>query len=207
MNENEPLRDIDPDLTQSAGEAPRAPDGRFVGSGKARERPSSGRREKHGIGALRRMVVQYLANEEPLTVEQLDGRTRMGKVLAELRRDLIEEQGGQDAVTTQMELLIARVVTDELLLGSLDAYLTDVVMRGAIVDRDKNDRLALAPLVRERAYLADCQTRRLIALGLERKVPKRRSLSDLAREARGAGAPAASVATVATTARRRPATS
>jgi hypothetical protein len=164
---------IAPDLPQTqegASEPDRARDGRFAGDGKAGGRPSKGRREKHGIGALRKLVVEAVARVEsdtPFDPGEIDGRTRVGKALRALRRELIEEQGGLDVVTPQMQLLIDLVCTDQLIVGSLDAILTHLCLTGEIVDEDKNGRLSLAPIVRDRAYLADSMARRLAELGLK----------------------------------------
>lgn len=172
MSKNSALDGFDPVLAQSAGDSERASDGRFRGTGKAGGRPSKGRREKHGFGALRRLAVHAMARleyDQPITPEELDGRTRVAKALAELRRDMIEELGGPEALTPQLEQLIGYIVHDQLVLGSLDAFVVSMVASGKVIDRDKHGRLSVAPFLRERFYFADSATRRLQALGIERR--------------------------------------
>lgn len=157
--------------------------GRFVGTGIAGGRPNKSSREKHGIGGLRQLVKAAMTRETPITQDELDGRTRVAKAMRELRVSLIEEQGGFGAVTPQMELLVDLVITDQLIIGSVDAYMAGLVTSGTIVDTDKNGRIALAPIVRERAYLADSMARRLALLGLERMAPPEQDLTSYLREA------------------------
>jgi len=115
--------------------------------------------------------------EEPIPLAELDGRTKAAKALAELRRDLIAELGGPEVVTTQQALLVDLVVTSQLIVGSLDAHLTAwIVAGGDPTDTDKNGRLSLAPLMRERAYIADRLAAQLAMLGLERREVKPKDL-------------------------------
>lgn len=174
MSNSDDFDDDAPDLPRLPDDAPeedRGAKGRFVGTGKAGGRPSKGNREKHGLGALRSLVRSYLARgDEPLAMNEIDGRTRAGKAVIELRRDLIDDLGGQDQVTTTQKMLVDLVVTDQVFVGSLDAALQAYVLAGGdITDTDKHGRLSVAPIIRERAYLADSMTRRMDALGLERR--------------------------------------
>lgn len=185
-SDSEEISTIAPDLPRRQSRPPRAANGRFAGTGKAGGRPASGRAEKHGFGGLRKAVRAALARDEPVTPEELDGRTRVAKLLGELRRELIEAAGGPEQVTPAQRLLVDLIVTDQLITGSLDAYLTGVVLRGEIVDQDKNGRTAVAPLVKERAYLADSMARRLQLLGLEARPRPRTGLGEHLAERYGA---------------------
>src|SRR5262249_9511138 len=78
--------------------------------------------------------------------------------------ELIDDLGGSEGVSTQQAALIDLLTREKLILDSLDAYLAE--LGGGIINRKKR---ALIPIVRERAQLADSFTRRLRALGLERR--------------------------------------
>ena len=95
----------------------------------------------------------------------VDRRTTVGRALAAWRRDLIADLGGTQDLSTQRQALVDLVVREKLLLDSIDAYLLE--LGGGIINRR---RRALAPVVRERSQLADSLTRRLQALGLDRRV-------------------------------------
>lgn len=189
MSDSKDLPGIAPDLPQSEAEPSegdsghdRALSGRFAGTGKANGRRGKGSREKHGLGALRALVRELMAssrNDEPLPLSELDGRTRAAKALMELRRDMIESQGGEEAVTPQLALLVDLAITDQVVVGSLDAWLRAYLLNGGdITDTDKDGRVAIAPLVRERAYLADSMAKRLAMLGLDRVPAPTKGLSD-----------------------------
>lgn len=188
-----------PDLPRSETAADRDQKGKFAGTGKAGGRPSKGRREKHGLGGLRALTRATLAREEPVKLEELDMRTRAGKLLAELRRDLLDSIGEPDEITPQQRLLVDLVVTDYMVTSSYDALLVRMTIAGELAGEDKNGRMSVTPLVRERAYLADSMSRRLQLLGLAPRPRRARSLTDHLAERYGgsrggddsSGAPAA----------------
>ena len=178
MSNDKPLPDIAPDLPREPDGASRAKNGRFSGPGKAGGRPAKGRREKHGLGGLRALTRAVLARDEPVQLEELDKRTRAGKLLAELRRDLLETIGEPDEITPQHRLLVDLLVTDYMVTSSYDAHLVKMALADQLVDTDKAGRVSVAPIVRERAYLADSMSRRLQLLGLELRPRRTKSLTD-----------------------------
>jgi len=102
----------------------------------------------------------------------IDRRTTVGRELPRWRLELIRDLGGPETLSTQRAALVDLVVREKLILDSIDAYLLE--LGGAIISRK---RRSLLPVVRERAQLADSFTRRLVALGLERRI---REAPDLA---------------------------
>ena len=99
-----------------------------------------------------------------LGARTVDRRTSVGKALAEFRADLVASLGGQDAVTTQQQVIVDLVVKQKLILDSIDAW---ILSQPNLVNLRKR---ALLPVVRERQTLADGLARYLVQLGLERRV-------------------------------------
>ena len=93
----------------------------------------------------------------------IDGRTSLGKSLAQWRTDLINDLGGQDAVTTQQLALVELAVTTKLLVDSASAWL---LSQPSLVNARKR---SLLPAVLERQRLADALARYLVLLGLKRR--------------------------------------
>lgn len=127
--------------------------------------PGHRRREVHGLGTMRRALVELGSRAF------LDGRTRIAKALAAWRSDLVADLGGPEALSTQRALLVDLVVKQKLLVDSIDAWL--LARSESLIDGEK----ALLPVVRERQALADGLARYLAALGLERREPEPRSLA------------------------------
>ncbi len=120
--------------------------------------PGNRNAEKHGTYRLKAAV-------RDLGSRAIDRRTTVGRALVAWRRELIDDLGGPESVSTQQAALVDLLTREKLILDSLDAYLAE--LGGGIINRK---RRALIPIVRERAQLADSFTRRLVALGLERRV-------------------------------------
>jgi len=95
----------------------------------------------------------------------IDRRTSVGRALVAWRRDLVDDLGGPEKVSTQQAAIVDLLTREKLIIDSIDAYLAE--LGGGIINRKKR---SLVPVVRERAALADSFTRRLVALGLERRV-------------------------------------
>jgi len=93
----------------------------------------------------------------------IDGRTSVGKALCRWREDLIDDLGGQDAVSTQELAVIDLAVKTKLLLDSADAWL---LRQPSLVNARHRSLLAV---VLQRQRLADALARYLTLLGLRRR--------------------------------------
>jgi hypothetical protein len=93
----------------------------------------------------------------------VDRRTTVGKALAEWRDQLVNDLGGQSAISTQERALVDLAVRTKLMLDSVDAWL---LRQPSLVNGRKR---SLLPVVRERTQLADAIARYLGALGLHRR--------------------------------------
>ena len=113
--------------------------------------------QKHGLTTLKQAV-------RGLGGRVIDRRTTLGKALASWRKDLIEDLGGRDAISTQQEALVDLAVKSKLILDSIDSWL---LTQPSLVNARKR---SLLPAVRERQQLADALARYMGQLGLERKV-------------------------------------
>jgi len=114
---------------------------------------------KHGLTRLLRNRMR-----------QLDGRSALSQSIAKYRAELLSSLGGSENLSA-MELTILETCSrDWILLQSIDAY---ILQTGAF---NKKRRQAY-PLTVQRMQIADSLTRRLQALGLQRRA-KQVSLSD-----------------------------
>jgi hypothetical protein len=111
----------------------------------------------------------------------IDGRSRVAHALDEFRDELINDLGGQGAVSQQQRVIIDLAVRTHLMVGSLDNYLLSL---GSLVNRRKR---ALWPVVRERTALADSLAKYMAMLGLEKRKPPAKSLSEYIAEKSGGG--------------------
>ena len=93
----------------------------------------------------------------------IDGRTKLGRALAEWRAELVADLGGESAVSTQQLAVIDLAVKTKLLLDSIDGWL---LQQPSLVNKRKK---AVLPVVRERQQLADALARYMQQLGLERR--------------------------------------
>ena len=128
--------------------------------------PGNRNAEKHGTYRLKTAIRE-------LGSRAIDRRTVVGRALAAWRAELVEDLGGREKVSTQQAALIDLLTREKLLIDSVDAYLAE--LGGGIINRKKR---ALLPIVRERAQLADSFTRRLVALGLERRAREPLNIGD-----------------------------
>ena len=135
--------------------------------GNSRETHSVG--VKHGLSAMKRAVRE-------LGTRAIDGRTSVAKALSQWRRELIDDLGGRDTISTQQAAMVDLATKTKLILDSIDVWL---FAQPSLVDRR---RRAILPVVRERQKLADALARYLGQLGLERRQPAARSLADLVAE-------------------------
>jgi len=110
--------------------------------------------QKHGFYALRSAIAKYNAKGLPLTLE---------RAMRERRQALVDACGGAEAVSPQRLVLIEKVVVQEVLCHSLDAYVLGM-------DSPVNKRArSLFPVVRERAAQVALLQSLLRDLGLERR--------------------------------------
>ena len=82
--------------------------------------------------------------------------------MAQWRRDLIADLGGDENISTEQRALIELASTSKLLLGSIDAW---ILSQPTLFTRNKT----LLPVIRERQMIADGLARYLAQLGLERR--------------------------------------
>lgn len=121
--------------------------------------------QKHGLTSLKRAVKE-------LGSRSIDGRTTVGKALLHWRSELIDDLGGETAVTTQQLAVVDLAVRSKLILDSIDAWL---LRQPSLVNKRKK---SLVPVVRERQQLADSLARYMAQLGLERRAKPVQSLSE-----------------------------
>lgn len=118
---------------------------------------------KHGLSTLKRAARE-------LGGRTLDGRTSVGRALADWKARLIDDLGGSSAISTQQEAIIDLAVKSKLLLDSIDAWL---LKQPSLVNARKR---ALLPVVKDRIQLADALARYLYALGLQHRAAPVKSL-------------------------------
>ena len=111
---------------------------------------------KHKLNVLKKAV-------RNLGSRAIDQRTTLGKALAQWRKELIEDLGGPEAVSTQKQAIIDLAVHTKLLLDSIDAWL---LKQPSLVNAR---RRAVLPVVLQRQHLAESLARSLTQLGLERR--------------------------------------
>ena len=110
---------------------------------------------RHGLHKMKKAVTQY-------GLRAIDGRSKLAYALRRWQRELINDLGGEENITTQQRTVIELASTSKLLLGSIDAWL---ISQPTIVTRNKT----LLPVVLQRAQLADGLARYMNQLGLERR--------------------------------------
>jgi hypothetical protein len=120
---------------------------------------------KHGLNTLKTAVVK-------LGGRAIDGRYRVGRQLQKWRRELVDDLGGQDNISTQQNTLIDIVVKRKLVLDSVYVW---ILTQPSLINKRKK---ALLPIVLQCEQLADGVSRILVQLGLERR-HKVKTLSDL----------------------------
>ncbi len=122
-------------------------------------------RKQHGLHTLTRRVSARGLNA-------IDGRCRTSKALVQWRRDLIQDLGGNEAITTQQATLIEIAARTKLILDSIDVWLLG---QASLVNARKR---AVLPVVQQRGQLADSLARLMSQLGLERRAQPVKSLQD-----------------------------
>jgi hypothetical protein len=152
------MTDIGAGVSQSAL-SEKNPEGAPKGNGNART---------HGLNTLKDAVTK-------LGSRALDGRSSLSYALKKWRRELVEDLGGNDNISTQQAALIDLAVKSKLIIDSIDAWL---LTQTPLVNKRKK---ALLPVVLQRQQLADGFARYLSQLGLERRI-KTKTLNDILNE-------------------------
>ena len=109
----------------------------------------------HGLTALKRTV-------KARGIEGLDARTTPVRAVNEWRAALVNDLGGEQAISTQKAALVDAAARTLLLLNHVDCYLLE---QDSLVNKRKR---SLWPVVRERQSLVDSLARLLGQLGFER---------------------------------------
>lgn len=122
------------------------------------------RPKRKGLQALSMAARAAMAGQLDLAAGHLDHRTGVARALREYRLALIARRDRRGGLTPEAETVIDIAVTDRLIMSSLDAVVQELGAAGELIDRDK---MAIIPLLRDRAYLAADMTKRLQALGLD----------------------------------------
>lgn len=104
-------------------------------------------------------------------MRQIDGRSALSQSLAKYRAELLSSLGGAENLSAMETTIVEMCAKDWLLVQTIDAY---ILQTGAF---NKKRRQAYALTV-QRMQIADSLTRRLQALGLQRRAKPVLSLSD-----------------------------
>jgi hypothetical protein len=115
---------------------------------------------KHGLTRLLRSRMR-----------QIDGRSALSQSIAKYRAELLSSLGGAENLSAMENTIVEMCAKDWLLIQTIDAY---ILQTGAF---NKKRRQAYALTV-QRMQLADSLTRRLQALGLQRRAKPVLSLSE-----------------------------
>jgi hypothetical protein len=102
----------------------------------------------------------------------LDPESPVGRALAAWRRELIEDLGGPETISTQQAALVDVAVRSKLLLDSIDTWLLN---RRSIVDRKTRD---VFPAARSRNAFANTLRNVLKDLGMSRRKRELPTLSE-----------------------------
>lgn len=112
--------------------------------------------KRHGLNALKRVV-------SAKGIAGLDARTTAVRAVNEWRTALVNDLGGQTAISTQKAALIDVAARTMLYLNHLDAFLMSC---DSLVNKR---RKMVLPVLRERQILVDSLARLLGQLGLQRQ--------------------------------------
>jgi hypothetical protein len=104
--------------------------------------------------------------------QALDPQGPIGRALAEWRRDLTQDLGGPESITTAQAGMVELAVRTKLMLDSVDGFI--LTMESPVNQR----RRSVYPVILQRQSLANGLARFLEALGLERRAPKTLSLAE-----------------------------
>jgi hypothetical protein len=130
-------------------------------NGVALPRPQKASRnaEKHGFHTFKRTVLK-------LGKRAIDGRSGVAKALKRWRRDLADDLGGTDNISTAQLEIINLAAKQKFLLDSIDAWL---LLQDSLIHGSRRKAPALIPVVKERQAVANALADYLTTLGLERR--------------------------------------
>jgi hypothetical protein len=128
--------------------------------------PANKNAKVHGLYAARRAMTEF-------GLRAIDGRSAVGIALREFRAGIVQDLGGEDALSTQQHAVLDVVVREKLMLDSIDAF---ILQQPSLVLKRKK---SLLPIVRERACIAESFVRNLQLLGLYRVPPPKPTLADV----------------------------
>jgi hypothetical protein len=97
-------------------------------------------RQHHGLTAAKRLLARF-------GLRALDARTLVGRALAQWQREVVEDLGGAETISTGQRTLVELAARSKLLLDSIDVYILSLP---SPVDRR---RRVLYPCVLERQRL------------------------------------------------------
>jgi len=100
--------------------------------------------------------------------------------IAEWRRELITDLGGDDTVSAQQRTVIDLACRSKVLVDSIDAWLMRLQQDGGSLVNKRNR--SLLPVVIQRQHLADSLAKYMGQLGLERRQRPAPSLTDYVQE-------------------------
>jgi hypothetical protein len=122
-------------------------------------------RQRHGLTGLIRGRSRAVA-------PKLDARSLESRAVAAYRADLFSSLGGRDMLSAQEITLVEMCSRDWFILQSIDSYL----LQAGLFHRKKKTAY---PLTIQRQTIADGLTRRLLALGLNRRSKPVNTLAEL----------------------------
>ena|SRR5215475_1696176 len=127
--------------------------------------------QSHGLYSMKNALVRSKQ-------VRLDMRYRTGKALVRWRLELVQDLGGEDAISTQQAALIELCVRSKLMIDTVDNW---ILSQDSLVNKKKK---SLLPVVAQRQSLADGLAKYLGQLGLERRV-KEKTLEEYINETYG----------------------
>ena len=113
-------------------------------------------RQTHGLMSMKNALIRSKQ-------VRLDMRFRTGRALVRWRLELVQDLGGEDAISTQQAALIELCVRSKLMIDTVDNW---ILSQDSLVNKKKK---SLLPVVVQRQSLADGLAKYLSMLGLERK--------------------------------------
>ena len=135
----------------------RGADGRFL-SGRS-GLPTECRHVSHGLRAMQRAMGELCDSDD-----WLEALGPLGEAVRDWQKDLVNDLGGEDAISAQQRVVINTASKTMVLLASVDDYL----LRTSFIDRRKK---RLRPIVQQRMAMADGLSRAMSLLGLDKKTP------------------------------------
>jgi len=126
-------------------------------------------RKRNGLAALKRKVLMH-------GLKLVDRRTLAAKSLVEWKQQIVNDLGGDQAISSQQETLIELACRTKLILEHIDSY---ILGQESIIDLEKK---SVYPVIQQRGTLANSLVYLLAQLGLERKPRRARSLQSYLEE-------------------------